>query len=52
MNTVSFIIYIKSENVYKNIADRVEKRFDALNYKVNRPLPTGENKKGYWINER
>ena len=29
MDTDSFIIYIKSENVYKDIADDVEKRSDT-----------------------
>ena len=45
MDTDSFIIYIKTEDVYENMADNVEKRFDTSNYKVNRPLPTGKNKK-------
>ena len=41
----SFIIYIKTEDVYENIADDVEKRFDTSNYEVNRPLSAGKNKK-------
>ena len=45
MVTDSFIIHIKTEHVYEDIADDVEKRFDALNYEVNRPLPIGKNKK-------
>ena len=45
MDKGSFIIYIKTEDVYKDIADDVEKRFDTSNYEVNRPLPTGKNKK-------
>ena len=44
-DTDSFIIYIKTEDVYEDIADDVEKRFDMSNYEVNRPLPTGKNKK-------
>ena len=39
------IIYIKTEDIYEDIADDVEKRFDKSTYEVNRPLPTGENKK-------
>ena len=31
--------------IFTNIANDVEKRFDASNYEVNRPLPTGKNKK-------
>ena len=34
----------KTEDVYEDIADDVEKRFDASNYEVNRPLPRGKNK--------
>ena len=45
MDTDSFIMNIKTEDFYKNIANDVEKRFDTSNYDVNRPLPTGKNKK-------
>ena len=36
---------IKTEDFYKDIANDYEKRFDTSNYEVNRPLPTGKNKK-------
>ena len=52
MDTNSFIINIKTEDFYKDIVNDVEKRFDTLNYEVDRPLPTGKNKKSSWINER
>ena len=45
MDTDSFIIYIKTEDFYKDIANDVECKFDASNYKVDRPLPIGKNKK-------
>ena len=45
IDTDSFIMYIRTEDLYKDIADDVEKRFDTSNYEVNRPLPTGKNKK-------
>ena len=45
MYTDSFIMNIKTEDFYKDIANDVEKRFDTSNYEVNRPLPTGRNKK-------
>ena len=45
MDTDSFIMHIKTEDFYKDIADNVEKRFDTSNYEVSRPLPTGKNKK-------
>ena len=45
MDTGSFIMNIKTEDFYKDIANDVEKRFDTSNYEVDRPLPTGKNKK-------
>ena len=45
MDTYSFIFHIKTEDVYEDIADDVEKRFDTSNYEVNRPLSTGKNMK-------
>ena len=45
MDTDSFIINIKTEDFYKDIAADVEKRFDTSNYEVNRLLPKGKNKK-------
>ena len=44
-DTDSFIIHIKTEDFYKDIANDVEKRFDTSNYEVNRPLPAGKNKR-------
>ena len=44
MDTDSFIMHIKTEDFYKDIANDVEKRFDTSNYEVNKPLPTGKNK--------
>ena len=40
-----FIVYIKTVNIYNNIAEDVQTRFDTLDYKLNRPLPKGKNKK-------
>ena len=51
-DTDSFIFHIKSEDFYEDIAYDVQKRFDTLNYEVDRSLPTGKNKKGDRINER
>ena len=45
IDTDSFIMHIKTEDFYKDLANDVEKRFDTSNYEVNRPLPTGKNKK-------
>ena len=45
MDTDSFIVYIKTDAFYKDIAQDVETRFDTSNNKLNRPLPKGKNKK-------
>ena len=41
----SFMLYIKTDNIYKDIAEDVETRFDTSNYELDRPLPKGKNKK-------
>ena len=47
MDTDSFVIHIKTEDFYEDIANDVEKWFDTSNYDENdkRPLPIGKNKK-------
>ena len=45
MDTDSFVINIKTEGFYKDIANDVEKRSYTSNHEVNRPLPMGKNKK-------
>ena len=45
MDTDNFIMSIKTNDFYKDIGNDFEKRFDTSNYELNRPLPTGKNKK-------
>ena len=45
MDMDSFIMDIKTNDFYKDIANGVEIMFDTSNYEVNRPLPKGKNKK-------
>ena len=54
MDTDSFVMHIKTNDFYKDIANDVENRSDTSNYEVDtletsvlarRPLPTGKNKK-------
>ena len=45
MDTDSFIAYIKTDDINKDIAKDAESRFDTLNYELDRPLPKGKNKK-------
>ena len=45
IDTDSFIMNVKTNYFYEDIANDVENRFDTSNYEVNRPLPMGKNKK-------
>ena len=45
IDTDSFIMNVKTNYFYEDIASDVENRFDTSNYEVNRPLPMGKNKK-------
>ena len=45
MDTDSFVVNIKTKDFYKDISQDVNKMFDTSNYTVDRPLPTGVNKK-------
>ena len=45
MDTDSFIIYVKTEGIYKDIAEDVETRFDTSNFELDRPLPKEKIKK-------
>ena len=38
------IVYIKADEIYKDIAEDVETRFDTSNYELDRPLPKGKTK--------
>ena len=40
-----FIVYIKTYNIYKDIAEDFETKFDTSNYELDRPLPKVKNKK-------
>ena len=39
LNTDSFIVYIKMDDIYKDIAEDIENRFDTSNNELDRPLP-------------
>ena len=49
MDTDSFVIHIKTEDFYEDIADDVEKWFDTSNYSKddNRPLLIDRNEKNW-----
>ena len=41
----SFIVYVKTKDIYKDIAEDVETRFVNSSYEIDRLLPTGKNEK-------
>ena len=45
MDIDSFIVYIKTGDIYNDIAKDVETRFDTSNCELDRPLPHGKIKK-------
>ena len=45
MDIDSFIVYVKTDNIYKDIAKDVEARFVTSNFEIDRSFATGKNKK-------
>ena len=45
MDTNTFIVYIKIENISIDIVQDVETRFDTLNYELERSLSKGKKVK-------
>ena len=41
----SFIVYVKTGDIYKDIAEDIETRFHTSNREIDRPLPRGKSKK-------
>ena len=39
MNTNSFVVYLKTDDIYKDIVEDVEIRFDTSNNPLEKPLP-------------
>ena len=42
MDTDSFLVYIKTDDIYKEIAEGVETNFDTPDYELNRQIPNGK----------
>ena len=45
MDTDSFIVHVKTEDIYKDIAEDFETRFNTSNFELDKPLAKGRNKK-------
>ena len=44
MDTDSFIVHVKTDDMHKDIAEDVETRFDTSNFEIDRPLPKEKKK--------
>ena len=44
MNTDSFIVHVKTDDVFTDNGEDVEKRFDTSKFEMNKSLPKGKNK--------
>ena len=49
MYTCNFIIYIKTNDIYKRIAEDAETKFDTSNFALISPLPKGKSKKVFGV---
>ena len=44
MDRDSFIVHVKTDNIYKTVAEDVETRFDTSNFELDRAVPKGKKK--------
>ena len=40
-----FVVYVKTDDIYKDIVEDIENRLDASSYELERPMSRGKNKK-------
>ena len=45
MDTDGFTVFVKTYDIYKDIVEDVEARFDTSNYELDSPQPKGKNRK-------
>ena len=45
MDKASFIKNVKTDDIYKDIPEYIETRFDTSNYELDKPISKGKNKK-------
>ena len=44
MDTEIFIVHVKTDDIYKDISENVERKFDTSNFEIDRPLPKRKHK--------
>ena len=50
MTTNSLFVYIKTGDIYKDIAEDIDTRLDTSNYELERPLTKAKNNKVIGLN--
>ena len=45
MDTDSFIVHVKADDIYKDIVENVETKFGTSNFEISSPSSKGKNKK-------
>ena len=43
MDTDNFVVHVEADDIFKDIAENVEKWFETSNSEIDRPLPKGKN---------
>ena len=46
---INFIVRVKIDDIYNDIAEGALTWFDTSNFEIDRPLPRGKNKKVIWL---
>ena len=46
---LTFIVFVKTDHIYKDTAEDVQTRFDTTNYELDGLLPRAKNKKVIWL---
>ena len=45
MDTGRFVVHVKKDDIYKDVAEDVERRFGTSDPEIDRTVPKGKNKK-------
>ena len=51
MDIDSFIVHVKTKDIYEDIAENVEKRFDTSNHHGLEKSLSEKTKKSHWFND-
>ena len=51
MDTERFDVHVQTDDIYIDLAEDVDARFNTSNFKIDTPLPKQKNKNN-WTNER